>query len=598
MKNHCRVCITATEPIVLLENSLSQTTDSVLLFRKPVGSIIVRHYDRIPAAFEKIEQTLQAGKFLAGYFSYEAGYYFENRFSRSKPITPLIELYIFDRGIQCAPADIFYTPAAAGSSVVLNPPIYDTTYEAYTKNIIKIKKYIRAGETYQINFTFRSTFETAISAVEMYQYLRQRQPSAYSAFIRTKERAVISCSPELFFKQENSTITVKPMKGTAARGRYSSEDTSIAAQLYHDEKSRAENLMIVDLLRNDLGRVCETGSVSVQKLFDIERYPTLFQMTSTITGKRKPNSTWFDIFRALFPCGSVTGAPKVRAMEIIQELESSPRGIYTGAIGYFAPNGNAQFNVAIRTIELNAQHGSMGIGSGIIWDSAIQSEYDECLLKGTFLNKTIPNFNIRESLLWNNDYTLLHYHRERMHNSAEYFNYPFHEELFSDCLQQAAQQCTIGTKYKITIDLNTAGVFSSICEEIKPPLPEHTARIHIADIQTHSSDIFLYHKTTNRRQYNELLQRYMAEGYFDVLFSNERDEITEGARSNIFIQKGNNLLTPPIDCGLLAGTYRRYILENNPDAREAVIHRDDVYAADVIYVCNAVRGMTRVQIDR
>jgi para-aminobenzoate synthetase/4-amino-4-deoxychorismate lyase len=391
------------------------------------------------------------------------------------------------------------------------------------------------------------------------------------------------------------------MKGTAPRGRTTREDREIAEWLQGDAKNRSENVMIVDLVRNDLGRVARTGSVRVEELFAVERYPTLWQMTSTVSAELRPEAGFHDIFRALFPCGSVTGAPKVRAMQLIAELEGGPRGVYTGAIGFFSPRQTV-FNVAIRTLELDGERGTMGAGSGIVIDSDAAAEYRECLLKAEFLTRSadrLPEqFSLIETMLWDGGYPLLELHLDRLADSAEYFDFACERAAVKAALEQYAQRFPDRTARKVRLLLDSEGGFEITDEVLAQAGGEQRAgRVRIAAERTDPADRMLYHKTTHRPLYAQACEKAAREGCDDVIFLNLRGEVTEGAISNVFVEKDGRWFTPPVECGLLAGVYRRHLLETRPEIAERVLFLDDLRRADAIYLANAVRGLRRVEID-
>ena len=386
------------------------------------------------------------------------------------------------------------------------------------------------------------------------------------------------------------------MKGTMKRGKTPGEDRENRDRLHESIKNRAENVMIVDLLRNDIGAVARTGSVAVTSLFDVERYGTLFQMTSTVKGILPPETSYSDIFRRLFPCGSVTGAPKIRSMEIIHELEQAPRGVYTGAVGYIAPDGEAVFNVAIRTPVIRGGEGVMGIGSGIVWDSDPADEYGECRLKADFLVSPPVDFELLETLLFKNGrFRLLRGHIERMGESAEYFGFRFDARQLEDFLDGFARDISGNGPYRVRVLCNWHGRLRAEHAELGTVVrKDRGGRIAFAATAVDSADTMLYHKTTRREVYDRLYRAARERGLADVIFQNERGEVTEGAISNVFIRTKGRLCTPPVRCGLLNGLMRRYIMAKLEHAREEVITPDDVRCAEAVYICNSVRGVTRV----
>jgi para-aminobenzoate synthetase/4-amino-4-deoxychorismate lyase len=472
---------------------------------------------------------------------------------------------------------------------------------------------------YQLNFTLPLDVHAAGSSARLHRRLRSLQPAPYGAFLHTQpSRRILSFSPELFFRLENQgdvrRITTRPMKGTAPRGRTTSEDRGVADWLRNDPKNRAENVMIVDLLRNDLGRLCSFGSVRAGNLFAVERYPTLWQMTSTITGELRPEVGFQDIFRALFPCGSITGAPKIRAMQLLSQLEERPRGVYTGAIGFFSKKESV-FNVAIRTLALHGRQGTMGVGSGIVIDSNPADEFRECLLKAEFLTRPANSpahpsphsFSLVETMLWRGEYPLIELHLDRLEDSASYFAFPFnraqtrialetHVANSLTCYPRAAGANSPLLSHKVRLLLSPDGALQIASE----PLPEPSTqplRLRIAVERTDPQDPMYFHKTTHRPLYAQALQAATQAGYDDVLFLNLRGEVTESAIHNIFIEEDGRLFTPAIVCGLLPGVHRRHVLVTHLDAEERILHREDLRNADAIYLCNAVRGLRPAIID-
>ncbi len=481
------------------------------------------------------------------------------------------------------------------------------TESDYAERIAAIHDYIRSGDVYQLNFTAPFRVNAPGSVAAHYARLRARQPANYGAFIHWRPgHRILSFSPELFFRidrdGENRRIVTRPMKGTAPRGRFSSEDREIAQWLRNDAKNRAENIMIVDLLRNDLGRVARFGTVRAENLFAVERYPTLLQMTSTVTADLRPEVGFHDVFRALFPSGSVTGAPKVRSMQLLAGLEGAPRGVYTGAIGFFSPQQTV-FNVAIRTLELENGTGTFGAGSGIVIDSEPAAEFRECLLKAEFLTSAAgvarEDFELLESLLWRGEYSFLEQHLDRLLESAEYFGFACDREAArAALLDYAAGVQAVGPR-KVRLLLAADGALRVESEAVATETLEPSARplrARMARTQTHSDDRMLYHKTTHRPLYAEELAEAQREGYDEVIFRNERDEITEGAHNNVLADLGGRLITPPVECGLLAGVYRRHLLETRPEIEERVLTLDDLRAADAVYLTNAVRGLRQVEV--
>jgi para-aminobenzoate synthetase/4-amino-4-deoxychorismate lyase len=495
---------------------------------------------------------------------------------------------------------VFVGPAASTSPTV---PLLTLDEKQFTSRILQIHEWIRGGDVYQLNLTFPIHAPPAASAAELYSRLRTAQPVDYAAFLHWRaDRYIISLSPELFFRVDpdglNRRITTQPMKGTARRGRTAAEDRDIAAWLRNDPKNRAENVMIVDLLRSDLGRLCTFGSVRVEKLFEVERYPALWQMTSTISGELRPDVNYRQIFRALFPCGSVTGAPKVRAMQLLAQIEETPRGIYTGAIGFFAGDRSV-FSVAIRTLTLENGDATMSVGSGIVVDSDPAAEYRECLLKAEFLTSSAERFSLIETMLWRGSFPFLELHLDRLMDSAEYFAFSCDREAARATLLATAAEFPSLRPRKVRLLLDTDGTAHIECELLSNQRSEDDdpARVCVAAQRTDPDDRFLFHKTTRRTLYNSAFATASAAGYADVLFFNTRDELTEGAISNVFLEKDGRWYTPPTACGVLAGVYRRHLLATRPGIEERILFVDDLKAADGVYLSNAVRGLRRVTVD-
>jgi para-aminobenzoate synthetase/4-amino-4-deoxychorismate lyase len=556
--------------------------------------------------FDEIEEALAAGAYVAGFLSYECGEHLQEtgRLELQDSITPLAwfgvypKAFIFDHRtgkFQGESPDEFLTENTQPSrDFDICNLHFGITEKSYAQKIATIHEYIRSGETYQVNFTDRLQFDFSGSPEAMFAALLESQQVQYSAFLHGEGWHILSFSPELFFRRKDLRIVTRPMKGTARRGADIAEDETIAHWLQNDIKNRSENVMIVDLLRNDLGRICEFGSVQVDQLFAIEKYETLFQMASEISGTLRPGLRYSEIFGSLFPCGSVTGAPKIRTMEIIQELEHAPRGVYTGAIGFFSPEREAVFNVAIRTVVLENNRGAMGVGSGIVIDSQAGEEFRECLLKSEFLTRRERPFQLLESILWNDGYRLLPLHLERMESSATYFGFNFDRKTILAALEDTERQLPSGVRTKVRVLLERSGAVIITYA----PAGEQMAmgKIMVSPIRVSSSDRFLRHKTTRRNFYDQQYQLALWQGFADFLFLNERGEVTEGTISNVFVEKEGRWFTPPVTCGCLPGIYRRHLLESMPAAAEKTLHMEDLISADAVYICNAVRGCGKVAL--
>ena len=442
----------------------------------------------------------------------------------------------------------------------------------------RIRDYISAGDCYQANFTFPLNCEWFGTPLAVYARLRERQPVRYGGFLGAADSGIVSLSPELFLERTGDRLVTRPMKGTLSRAEP-------AARLQASAKDRAENLMIVDLLRNDLGRIAEKGSVKVESLFAIEDYPTVWQMVSTVSA-RIPGVGLAEILRALFPCGSITGAPKIRATQILAELESVPRGLYTGAFGWIATGGDFRFNVAIRTLELAADHrGRLGIGSGIVADSRATAEWQECLLKARFLRDCDPGLKLIETLRRDGGmYPMWAGHLERLRRSAAYFGFPLDEQLL---FRQLGLQPGRGTwRVRVTLDKAGAIEVQAFVFDATPPKAQQAV---LAGARIDSNDPLRRHKTTARPLYDAALRSLPAGSpIFELIFLNERGEVAEGARSNVFVERDGVLLTPPLDSGALPGVLRAQLLASGR-AREAVLWHEDL--ADGFFLGNALRGL-------
>jgi len=551
----------------------------------------------IETALIAMKTALASGRHLAGFFSYELGYALEERFEKLMPIgrqVPLLWFGVFDetRELDEPEIDAFLKASIEGDYQLSQP---DLTMDAmsYGRRFEKVKNYIAAGDIYQLNLTLKGRSIFTGDAVALYRDLRRKQPVSYATLIETDEFTIVSASPELFMSIDNGSVITRPMKGTAARGLTHGADEEVQKWLAADLKSRAENLMIVDLMRNDLGRVAKTGSVRVSDLFTIETYETLHQMTSGIEAQLKQDTGIPELLSSLFPPGSITGAPKMRAMEIISELESEPRGVYTGAIGAISPDGNASFNVAIRTVTIFPQgQAEVGIGSGVVHDSQAQAEYDECLLKMRFLTDPVREFSLIETMLHTptKSYVLLERHVERLESSARYFLFGFERTHILDALQDLA--ANLGNDaYRVRLLLHRDGSLT-LTETLLPRGSEMTTMAYtVSDHTVDSSDVYLYHKTTQRELFDDewtrVNKQYSAD---EVIFLNERGEVTEGSRTNVFAQIDGKLLTPPVSSGLLPGTFRAEMLASGK-AEETVLTLDDLSQADTVYLGNSVRGL-------
>lgn len=554
-----------------------------LSFQNPRRLIVAERQEDALAALSEVEWEVKEGGFIAaGFVSYEAAAALDPSLTvKEDDKFPFVWFGIYDR------PEMISLPLAAPTATSAQHWIPSVSREIYEDAIRRIKGYIEAGDTYQVNYTLRLRSSFSDDPWAYFVDLTKAQAAAYCAFVNTPSWIICSASPELFFQLDGEQIVSRPMKGTIPRGLTSQADLEQAQRLYNSEKDRAENVMIVDMVRNDLGRIAETGSVEVTSLFDVERYPTLWQMTSTVRARTKAGLA--QIMQALFPPASITGAPKRRTMEIIAELEDSPRRIYTGTIGFWMPGRRAQFNVAIRTVLIDKLKGEAeyGVGGGIVWDSADRMEFAECQTKARILTHRQPEFLLLESILWTPEdgYYLLSYHLQRLEGSACYFS--FHVdmaaikerlEIFARSLPHAAQ--------KIRLLVGRTGGITLQASPVDPTPPPNPITIPLSPFPVDSTNPFLYHKTTNRVVYDEALAA--APGYADVILWNEREEVTESTTANLVVEIDGGLYTPPVRCGLLPGTYRAYLLDQG-EIKERVITKEDLLQSRRLYLINSVR---------
>jgi para-aminobenzoate synthetase/4-amino-4-deoxychorismate lyase len=619
------------DPTVLFDSFDRQRDSASYSFTGLTEAITARSPAEVVPALRGVEAAVARGFHAAGFISYEAAAGLDPVLvTHAAGPLPLLWFGIF--------ATRTTVHAPKGNDPV--PGSYETgdwrcsvSAGEHAVAIARIREYIAAGDAYQVNFTLRQRFRFAGEPAAFYRDLCRSQQASFCAFLDIGRFQLLSASPELFFRLRDGLLTVRPMKGTAPRGRWWQEDEEIKQRLREDPKERAENLMIVDLLRNDLGMVAETGSVRVESLFDLETLPTLHQLTSTVTARPRKGADLVEIVRALFPCGSVTGAPKKRAMEIIKELENSPRGIYTGCIGYVSPPDTthsthsesgvyqggeegatqayegvrrrdtdeanagrrskatayeAAFSVAIRTVLLDSATGAgeLGVGSGVTWDSRANTEFAECLAKGLFATESRPEFQLIETMLWEEEsgYFLLERHMERLKHSAAYFGFTFRPTPARRALARRAAH--LAGSHKVRLLLSPRGTYDVETEQLPPAQPDTILSATFARTQVDSRDPFLYHKTTNRTLYREELAA--RPDCAEVIFLNERGEVTEGTTSNIVAKLDGALVTPPIRCGLLPGVFREELLSQGV-TRERVITKVELERAEEIYLVNSVR---------
>ncbi len=565
--------------VVLHHNPCSQW----LCFKNPFLVIEAKKIEDVRPVLRDIEaQVRERGRYAAGFISYEASPAFDSAMhTRTSENFPLLWFGLYP------PPEKIRLPEPDFSAFSLGDWSPSVCKSEYFRAISRIKEHIYSGDTYQVNYTLQLKVPFSGDPWNLFLSMVRAQSPGYAAWVDTGRYAICSASPELFFSFRGNRLTCKPMKGTVKRGRTLREDEILAGWLHHSEKNRAENLMIVDMIRNDLGRVAEDGSVKVEKLFEVERHPTLWQMTSTIKADSRKSLT--EIIGALFPCASITGAPKIRTTRIIADLERTARNVYTGCIGFIGPEPIAQFNVAIRTAVVDRGHGTAeyGTGGGIVWDSASGDEYTEALLKARVLTEQRPEFSLLETILWTREggYYLLEYHLKRLADSAVYFDYPVKIQDVKKALSARSSDFS-GAAQKVRLMIDRDGAidiqnYPLIQEESKRKL-----KVKLAAEPVSSGDIFLYHKTTFRHTYESARQRYP--DYDDVVFWNEKRELTESSIANIVVDIDGGLYTPPLEAGLLEGVFRAKLLREGKIS-ERTLHLSDIKKFRKMYLINSVR---------
>ncbi|WP_142988327.1 aminodeoxychorismate synthase component I [Granulicella rosea] len=590
-----RILAAATPNAVLLETAKQDGSgDKSLLFLHPNVELIAWTAQDLDAILRRIDGYVAGGAYVAGYFQYECGEHFVGLSPRTRGPEPLAWL-----GVYPAPVEFDHASGTIQGELPQIPPASSSADAAihigglripradYDAALARIHEYLHAGDTYQVNFTDKVVGSTEAEPLAVYRTLLRQQPVPFAAFLNCAAGPILSFSPELFYRTHAGRITVRPMKGTWKRGVDEAGDRAAASLLRNDEKNRSEHVMIVDLLRNDLGRICRYGSVAVDPLFHVERYATLLQMTSTCTGTLADGLSPTQVFAALFPSGSITGAPKRRTMQIIQELEPSPRGVYTGCIGYFGPRGEACFNVAIRTLQLQRGCVVMGVGGGITAGSQSGEEYEECRLKASFLTRRRPPFSLIETMRCEGGIALLPLHMRRLAASARYFGIRYDGPALMQELAMSAASCGEALS-RVRLELSEAGVWQIAATALEPVA--WGGRLLLAAERTHSQDVFFHHKTTHRELYNRNLRLAYNLGFDEALFENERAQLTECAIGNLFVRIGSRWFTPPLAAGVLPGVERARMLAESPEIAERELRLEDLAAADSIVVSNALRG--------
>jgi para-aminobenzoate synthetase/4-amino-4-deoxychorismate lyase len=595
---------------LLDDNTAHPGNPSSRLYTSLQKTLTLHHSDELPNVLAQMQSALAQGLYAVPVLHYELGDGIHAIAASKRPSTVgQILLFSDCRHLTRDEVDRWLQQQSSPCGFTNITP--SVTTSAFTNAIDRIRHYIAAGDTYQVNYTFRLSFTAYGELTALYQALRAAQPVPFGACIQLPDgQAILSMSPELFITHIDGTLTARPMKGTAAATDNEQDNAQQSALLAADPKNRAENLMIVDLLRNDISRIAQIGSVKVPKLFEVTRFSQVLQMTSTITANLHPDARLHDIITALFPCGSITGAPKRRAMQIIREIEPTPRGIYTGAIGWFDPPTNTQtignfcMSVPIRTLALGAEvdgwrTGIMGVGAGIVYDSQPQDEYAECLLKARFITQMKANFDLFETMFatLENGCRHLDAHLDRISSSAHYFGFTVDPQAIRTALTSACSALLPDTNYRLRLALSPHGKIT-ITSAPMQALADQTVTVFVAQHPRQQHPIFLQHKTTVRAFYDAAWQEAESFGGFDTLFFNQEGYLTEGGRTNVFVKLAGQWCTPPISAGLLPGVMRTQLL-NDPlyAAIEKNITRAELAEAEEIVICNALRGALAAKID-
>jgi para-aminobenzoate synthetase / 4-amino-4-deoxychorismate lyase len=559
--------------------------NSQILFSNPLDILSTENYKDLPSIFNRIKQYTDKEYYVAGYLSYEAG----NEFRKKKKTNLLSSAELCKFGVYKNFEEVSLFPIhsieiESFDSLFISEFKTNISKDEYIEAIHIIKNAISSGELYQVNFTFQLSFNLQIDTTHFYNKLKRLFKTPYSALLRfSKDDEYLSFSPELFFEKNDLRITVRPMKGTSIK----TEKSKLL-----NAKNKAENFMIVDLLRNDLGQISKVGSVSVNELLHEEEYGNILQLTSEISSELKNHISDYSLFNAMFPSGSITGAPKENAIDYIETLEKSPRGIYTGAIGYFFPNGKSMFNVSIRTLKKTGSQFRMGVGSGIVFDSDPELEWEECHQKAFFLYRAFQFFIFESILFKNGIFYFLEEHIERLKRSSLFLFGHFDEVNIRKKLQILPPKPQLNFKLKV-IYLESREINLEWSEVKKK---QFQYKIKISEKIVHSNELFLYHKTSIRSMYDEEYHKNK-EFFDDIIFTNEKGEITEGCISNIFIFSEGIYFTPPITSGILKGIFRSKLLGKFPKIfKEKIITKKMLLESNKIFICNSVRGVVKVKL--
>ena len=556
------------------------------LFTKPIKELKTRDIDRVEALLREVEAYQEAGFYAVGYVSYEAAPAFEEKLAVHP--APLMGEYLLYFTIH---QEVETLPFPEDYEAVDLPANWKEEVEApaYQKAIETIHHHIRQGDTYQVNYTVQLSQELEADPLAIYNRLVVEQKAHYNAFIQHDDVAILSISPELFFEQEDRLLTTRPMKGTTRRGLTNQADLQEAAWLEADPKNRAENMMIVDLLRNDMNQISEIGSEQVTRLCQVEQYSTVWQMTSTIESRLRPEVDLVQAFQALFPCGSITGAPKISTMEIIQQTEIAPRGVYCGTIGILLPRGKRIFNVAIRTLQMQGTKAIYGVGGGITWDSKWEGEYQETKQKSAVLYRQEPRFELLTTgRIHQGELTFLEQHLTRLREASRYFAYPYDEQKLLKELQEELAHLESNLDYRCRIALQKNGTFHLEITELTD-LPASYLQAQLTEQKLDLATPFTYFKTSQRD--------HLSQSEREQIFHLPDGTLLETTIGNLVLEIGGQLYTPPAHLPLLDGIYRRHLLETQ-QVEEKLLTLNDLTDADRIYACNALRGLYELDFQR
>ena len=556
------------------------------IFTDAIKELKTKNIKEVKHLLAEVEAYQNKGYYAVGYLSYEAAPAFETKFQVIDG--PLMSEYLLyftvHETVQTEPIPLTYDP-------ITLPKSWQelTTAEEYKAAIEHIHHHIRQGDTYQVNYTVQLQQNLTADPFAIYNRLVVEQNAHYNAFIQHDDVSIISISPELFFKKDGNKLTTRPMKGTTNRGLTTETDLAQARWLAQDQKNRSENMMIVDLLRNDMNRISKIGSEDVKSLCQVEQYSTVWQMTSTIETQLLTNRSLCDVFQALFPCGSITGAPKIATMEIIKKVEKQPRGVYCGAIGILVPQGPSIFNVAIRTLQMEETKAIYGVGGGITWDSNWESEYEETKQKAAVLYRQNPKFDlISTGRIHQGKLLFLEEHIKRLQESSRYFDYPFNAEKANYQVEALCQSLDLNTDYRLKMSLAKDG-------ELKF---EHSQLTNLSDDfcqarlveQRHPLDSpYTFFKTSYRPHLSIELH--------EQIYYNHEGQLLETSIGNIVLKIEDQLYTPPVHLGLLNGIYRQSLIAENK-LKEKVLTVKDLKQAQAIYGCNAMRGLYELKVEK